>query len=181
MVSWIPKYQQCLGGTCVDCRRRPESTHSLAEKRNRYRARASQNDIATHRDLELQLQSRPDKRIVPLRRRFGFRCTNPKALDDSSSADTKPGESFSVLPQSCAKKFLDGSSRQPAVLVDQEITGSPPLHQNFCRSQRLIRRKAEAPTECDFFNFFGQIVNDVEDVLMGRFLQKTPSLSHAPR
>ena len=101
MVSSIPKYQQCLGGTCVDCRRRPEITHSLAEKRNRYRATAPQNDIAMHRDLELQLQSRPDKRIVPLRRRFGFRCTNPKALDDSSSAGSEQG---------CVTRFMNSDA-----------------------------------------------------------------------
>ena len=36
----------------------------------------------------------------------------------------------------------------------------------------LIWRKAEAPTECNFFKFIWQIVDDVEDILMGRLLQK---------
>jgi hypothetical protein len=54
-----------------------------------------------------------------------------------------------------------------------------PLHlwvkgcKNCCRApeassddEDLIRRKAEAPTERDFFNFLWQIVNDVEDIFM---------------
>src|ERR1700733_4705370 len=41
-------------------------------------------------------------------------------------------------------------------------------------NEGLIRRKAEAPPERNFVEFLGQIADDVEDVLMGRLLQKVP-------